>query len=341
MLSAGAPVDATEFPTRASSRPRIVFVVMSAVAPAAVVDQLAQALAPHTVLVHHDFAQQAQFSLAARNALFVPSPVRTGWGVFGFVDGIFHSLRHAVSRLDFDYLQLLSPSCLPIKPLVHFETHVAGPAEAHFDCIDLLTDREALMSVGYRAFTPDGSLRHRIARRLSSEYFGPEHGRRYEAGIWLRSGGRTGPLPWAARGLLRALSHPGLGRHLFDASLRPYYGSAWFGARRRVVRTMIDAFDCQGVRDYFSRLRLAEEFLLPTLLMQAAGQAKGPMNHYVHVFDEAHPQIFGEDDLANLRAQVAYFARKFPSQVTAPVRQRVLQELCDGRAPLALEPVRE
>src|SRR5262249_1336799 len=152
----------------------------------------------HTVLVHHDFSQQPQFPLTAPNALFVPAPVATGWGVFGFVDGIFHSLRHAISELDFEYLQLLSPTCLPIKPMAEFELHVGRQVPAHFDCIDLLADREALMSVGYRAFTPAGSLRHRLARRLSIEYFGPKHGRREEAGIWLRSGGRTGPLPWAA-----------------------------------------------------------------------------------------------------------------------------------------------
>jgi hypothetical protein len=301
---------------------------MSAVAPAAVVDQLAQALEPHPVLVHHDFSQQPQFPLAATNALFVPAPVRTGWGDFGFVDGIFHSLRHAISELDFDYLQLLSPTCLPIKPLGQFEAHVGRHAEAHFDCVDLLADRDALMSVGYRAFTPVASLRHRVARRLSSEYFGPEHGRRDEAGIWLRSGGRTGPLSWAAHKLLRALSLPGLGRHIFDSGLRPYYGSVWFGARRRVVHALVDGFERQGLRDYFSRLRLAEEFLVPTLLMQAAGPAKGPMNHYVHVFDEAHPRILEEHDLDMLRAQETFFARKFPSQATARVRQRVLRELC-------------
>jgi len=309
---------------------------MSAVAPAAVVDQLARALAPHTVLVHHDFSQQPQFPLAAPNTLFVPAPLRTGWGNFGFVDGIFHSLRHAISELDFEYLQLLSPTCLPIKPLQQFEAHVGRRAEAHFDCVDLLADRDALMSVGYRAFTPDGSLRHRVARRLSSEYFGTAHGRREEAGIWLRSGGRTGPLSWAAHGFLRALSLPGLGRHIFDSSLRPYYGSVWFGARRAVVRAMVDRFDRQGVRDYFSRLRIAEEFLVPTLLMQVAGPAKGPMNHYVHVFDEAHPGILVEDDLDMLRAQATFFARKFPGHATARVRLRVLQELC--RSSLTLSP---
>ncbi|TFY96400.1 hypothetical protein [Ramlibacter rhizophilus] len=319
-------------------RPRIVFALMSAVAPVAAVDELAMALAPHTVLVHHDFSQQPDFPLSAPNVVFVPEPMRTGWAVFGFVEGIFHTLRHACRELEFDYLQLLSPSCLPIKSMAHFEAHVGGPEEAHFDCIDLLADRDALMSVGYRAFTPEASLRHRVARRLSMEYFGPEHDRRDEAGIWLRSGGRAGVLPLAARGLVHALSHPAIGRHPFGEDLRPYYGSAWFGARRRVVEALVDEFAKPQLRDYFSRLRIAEEFLLPTLLMQAAGRSRGPSNHYVHRFDEAHAGLLQEQDLNLLREQPAFFARKFPVDVEAPVRRRVIQALCQDDARAAAPP---
>ncbi|MEJ7930872.1 hypothetical protein WG922_12905 [Ramlibacter sp. AN1015] len=322
----------------APHQPRIVFALMSAVAPAAGVDQLVRALAPHTVLVHHDFSQQPEFRLTAPNAVFVPEPVPTGWAVFGFVDGIFHTLRHALAEHDFDYLQLLSPSCLPIKPMAQFEQHLCGPADAHFDCIDLLDDVDALMSVGYRAFTPEGSLRHRFTRRLTWTYFGREHARRDEAGIWIRSGGRSGVLPKLALGTMRAVSRPALGRHLFDRDFRPYYGSVWFGARRSVLRSLVDGFDRQGVRAYFSRLRIAEEFLIPTLLMQA-GASKGPINHYVHRFNEAHPGLLLEEHLEMLRGQPAFFARKFPVDVDARVRQRVLQELCTGGAPGAGESV--
>src|SRR3954447_10256317 len=100
---------------------KIVFLVMSAVSKPGTVDQLARALAPHCVLVHHDFSQSPEFPLSAPNVRFVPDPKRTGWGVFGLVEGIFHSFRYALANLEFDYLQLLSPTCLPIKPLRDFE----------------------------------------------------------------------------------------------------------------------------------------------------------------------------------------------------------------------------
>jgi hypothetical protein len=315
---------------------KILFVVMSAVAQPGTVQQLVRALAPHTVLVHHDFSQTPDFALAAPNARFVPDPKRTGWGVFGFSDAVFHSMRHALRELEFDYLQLLSPTCLPIKPMAAFEQHVAGPAEAHFDRIDLLQDRDALMSVGYRAFTPEGSLRHRVLRRLSGMWFGDSPGRRDEAGIWLRSGRAASVMPWVARAAVGAFSHPLVGRHPFDASFRPYYGSPWLGARRHVVEGLVKAFDRAGIRDYFSRLRIADEFLMVSLLSTLV-QRRGPLNHYIRGYNAAHVSEFQPDDFDVLQAAPAWFARKFPDDPQAPIRIRVLQELAN----VAAEPLQD
>lgn len=311
---------------------RILFVVMSAVNRPGTVDQLSYALAPHTVLVHHDFSQTPDFELTAPNVLFVPGPKRTGWAFFGFVEGIFHSLRYALEHLEFDYLQLLSPTCLPIKPLSQFEAHVLGDAEAHFGCVDLLSDQDALMSVGYRAFTPAHSFRHRILRRLSLEYFGDSVGRRDLAGVWLRSGfaatrhGAMKPVARLALETVRAFSNPAIGRHIFGDRFRPYYGSTWFGARRNVVAKMMEDFSRPWVRDYFSRLWISDEFLIPTLLKHT-GAKSGPMNHYVHTFDEAHPGWIEDTDIERLRASPAFFGRKFIDDSEAVVRKRVLREL--------------
>lgn len=312
-------------------QPRIVFLVMSAVSTPETVDQLARSLAPHVVLVHHDFSQTPDFPLTAANVQFVPHPRRTGWAFFGFVEGIFHSLRHALSTIDFDYLQLLSPSCLPIKPIAAFEAQVLGPAQAHFDCIDLLADHDALMSVGYRAFTPETSLRHRMARRATNLYYGESHGRRDEAGIWLRTGGGHGLMGRPAEMLIRALSHPAIGRHPFDEAFRPYYGTAWFGARRSIVEGMVEVFARPAIHGYFSRLRIAEEFLIPTMLMQLV-TAKGPMNHAIKTYNGARAGFFDMEDVEALRASTAFFARKFPDDVSAQIRSTVLREMASSPA---------
>ncbi len=311
------------------ARPRIVFVLMSAVAQPSTVDQLAQALAPHRVLVHHDFSQSPHFALQADNVRFVPNPMRTGWAQFGFVEGIFHSLQHALKHLEFDYLQLLSPSCLPIKPLAAFERHISGLEEAHFDCIELLTDKDARMSVGYRAWTDSRSLMHRLMRRLSTVYFDSSPGRRDEAGVWIRSGAGAGLSSHVAGLALQALSHPALGRHLREQALPLYYGSTWFGARRHLIAGMVRTWLQPGVQAHFRQVHIAEEFLVPSLLMKLRPH-KGPMNHLIERFEQAHPGTFGLAQLEELRHSPAFFARKFPDDAQAPVRQQVLTELAQA-----------
>ena len=315
-------------------KPKILFVVMSAVHSAAAVDQLARSLAPHRVLVHHDFSQTPAFELHEPNVCFVPQPKRTGWAVFGFVDGIFHSLEHALRNFEFDYVQLLSPSCLPIKPLAQFEAHVAGDADAHFEAVDLLSDQDALMSVGWRAFTPQHSWRFRVARWLSRQYFGNSAGRRDMAGIWLRSGfatrrdGRMAIVPWMALTCFRALSHPRVGRHVFDNLLRPHFGAPWFGARPEVVARMVEDFARPELRAYFSHVWIADEIVIPSLLKRHSARP-GPATHYSHTFVEARPGWIEDASFSLLERLPAYFARKFPDDAAAPIRTRVLTELVE------------
>ncbi len=309
--------------------PRIVFLVMSAVARAETVDQLARSLNPHTVLVHHDFKQTPKFELSAGNAHFVPDPVHTGWAQFSFVDGIFHGLAHALRAFDFDYLQLLSPSCLPIKPLADFERHVNGRHDAHFDAIDLSRDRDARLSVGYRAWTREGSLAHRIARRLVNRYYGDSAGRRDEAGVWLRTGRSSSA--WSA--LAGWPLHAGASR-LSDYRIGPqrlalHYGSVWFGARRPVIEGLLQAYRQPGLRDRFARMHIAEEFLIPSLLMQMRPQ-RGPMNHLIARFDGAHPGVFDGTHLQALRRSPAWFARKFADDPLSPVRREVIEQLAQA-----------
>ncbi len=311
----------------AQRRPaRIVFVVMSAVARAATVDQLAQALRPHAVLVHHDFSQQPQFELLAPQVRLVPDPVRTGWAQFGFVDGIFHSLEYALEEMDFDYLQLLSPTCLPIQPMADFERHISGTHDAHFDAIDLSRDTDARMTVGYRAFTDEGSLSHRIARRLVNIYYGDSGGRRDEAGIWLRTGRSSSAWAALAGWPLHALAMGAQWRRLGRPRLALHYGSVWFGARRHIIEGLVRAYRQPGLRERFAHMHIAEEFLVPTLLMHLRPR-RAPMNHLIARFDGAHPGVWDSDQILSLRRSPAWFARKFPDDPQAPVRQLVIEQL--------------
>jgi len=319
--------------------PRIIFVIMSAVHSVRAVDELARALAPHRVLIHHDFGQTPDFPIGAPNAAFVPNPKRTGWACWGFSEGIFHSLRIALEEGDFDYLQLLSPACLPIKPLREFEAYIAGSQfDAHFDSVDVAEDLDALMSVGYRAYSPEHSLRHRLLRRLTWEgYYGK--GTRAVAlplaGVTLMrreavaAGAPAESMARSAVRVMRALRNPRIGRHIFNEHFHPHFGSTWFGARCDIVARIADRFQAPEIRGYFSRLRMADEFLVPTLL-RYSGARQGPSNHLVNSFSGASPNWFGDQDFDRLRQSRAFFARKFRDDPSDPVRRRVLDELVAG-----------
>ena len=315
-------------------KPRILFLIMSAVHPADTVAQLARALAPHTVLLHHDFAQMPEFAIHEPNVVFVPDPKRTGWGVWGFTEGVFHSLKYALDELEFDYLQLLSPTCLPIKPVSALQEHVASNrTEADFSCVDLLDEPDGLMTASFRAFAPEHSLRHRILRRLSRTYYGPSSARRDVAGIQLRAEPlrETRLARLRARIALqitRAWANPAVGRHIFDKNLRPCFGSAWFGARRQVIEWMVARFAQPDIQRYFPRVRMPEELVIPTLL-QNAGFRSGPYNHCIVTFRDANPKWLGDEDFRILERSPAFFARKFPVDTASPIRARVLQELVE------------
>jgi hypothetical protein len=316
---------------------RIVFLILSAVHAEKAVDQLAAALSPHLVLVHHDFSQRPEFRLQSPNVSFVPEPKRTGWGTWGFTEAILHSLEFASRQHDFDYLQVLSPTCLPIKPLSAFKAHVAGSdQDAHFGAISLLDDRDALMSVGYRAFSRRDTFRFRALRYLSRKYFSETPTERALAGVWLKSGTATGAggaptlLARLALAAVNVSSHPGIGRHVFDATLRPYFGSVWFGARRSVLARLTELAADDRLRGWFRDVQLPEEFLFPSLLVRAS-ERPGRLNHLINSFDQANPRWLTDADFSRLARSEAFFARKFLDDPSAALRLRVLSELV--RAP--------
>lgn len=318
-------------------KPKIVFVVMSAIHSAESVAQLARSLAPHTVVVHHDFSQTADFALNEPNVRFVPNPKRTGWAIWGFTEGLFHAIRYATEHIEFDYLQILSPTCLPIKPMSAFEAHVAsGKTDVDFSWIDMQADEDALMSVAYRGFAAEETWRHRLLRRLMLLYFNNSPERRDLAGVQLRTGGQLRPdgqmrlAARIARAVTKAMLNPTLGGHVFTSEFPPYYGSTWFGARRHVIEWALERFDQPDIQSHFPKLCIADEFLIPSLFkcgVTQKGFRDGPMNHCIVTFIEANPAWLTDNDLDALKQSPAFFARKFPDDFCNSTRQRVLSEL--------------
>ncbi len=308
---------------------KIAFGIMSAVHSARVVDQLASCLRPYEVFIHHDFAQQSPFELTTPGVRYVPQPKRTGWGVWGFTEGVFHLLRHCLRNSDFEYFQLLSPTCLPIKPVAQFEQALTqSRAQANIESIALASDRDALMNYGMRAYAPHGSLRYRMMKRAFLVYYGANWQSAHRANLQLRHSGdsRRPVLESASVAVMKLAQRGYFGRNLLTHGLSPHVGGTWFGARRDICEYLVRRFEDNDVQECFSRIFIADEMILASLIADAPIQV-GPSNHLVNRFTEGNPNWLLDTDYSMLEQSDRFFARKFPDDPDAPIRHRVMTEL--------------
>jgi len=295
------------------------------------VSELAGLLAPFTVHVHHDFERFPHPSPGAPNIRLVRNPVRTGWGTWGFARAVATLMRSALDEGDFDYFQLLSPTCLPLRPVAHFADFVAEDrCDAHLSLVDLLANGDALIEYAFRVFAPGGSARKRLLRHARHLALGPDRTIEHSGGLAISHASpayRPRPAARLGRGITSAAARGRLGRHPFDDRYRPYMGSTWFGARRHVVVDLLDAIEDPARTAYFRRLEQPDELLFATLIGNA-GLRLGPLNHVVSRFDpDGHPLAIGEADTPWLLASDRWFARKFADDPADPVRRMQIQRV--------------
>lgn len=326
---------------------RIVFAVMSATQQGATVAQLAQALSPHAVLIHHDHTKKKDFHVDLPNVRMVPNPMVTGWGSWGLSRGIFHTIEHALRTLDFDYLHLMSPTCLPIRPLEELEAFIArSDADIHADMFEVERDEQTLMNFGCRAYAYGDSLKYRALGKLRKYYFGIGSDAILEQtcslSMWRRSPERE------ARGLssvdrlalaaTNAAARGWLGGNPFSPTFRPMIGSLWIGMNRRVCEYLLRIRNSDPVSGYFAHLKIVDEMLFPTLLANSPFKI-APAVHAVNDFDPfGSPYWIKDADLDRIFATGRFLARKFPDDPAAPVRHRALARALTVRSTTA-EPV--
>lgn len=316
--------------------PKLIFGLMSAVAKPATIEQLVRALQPHRVVIHHDFTQQPGFGIEADNATFVPNPRRTGYGVWALTEGVIRLVEHCVANEEFDYFQLISPACLPIKPLSQFQAYIASSKfDGHAEFCDLRDNPEAMLSFGHRVYAPNNSFRHRMLRRSRRWHLGrqaPELEDRYGIQIVARS--KTAgwsPLDTIGSVITRLMDKGLLGYRLPDPNWRPMMGGMWFGGNRQVCQYIAERINEPAVYAHFASVNDFGEHCFATLLGNSQFHL-GPFNTYVNKYKDWNPGIFGEEDLDRLAQLPQFFARKFPDDPAAPIRLKVLEWVNGERA---------
>lgn len=320
---------------------KIVFGIMSAVQPAPTVASLVDALGTdHPILIHHDWSQQPDFPLVRDNVSYVSNPRRTGWADWGFSQGILRLAAEAFEKYDFDYFQLLSPTCMPVRRVEELEAHLGTiGADFFIDAIRLDSDPNVLMSHGWRAYSAADSFHHRVLRRARTWYFGnnPEvasrHGLSFPVGARSDRSGVALILASLARRLTlqaqRGFSHP------FTSDFPCYAGSTWFTMSRRGCEHLLAKAADESLTGRFAKMHMGDEMYFPSVFMNS-GLRCAPAVHYIARFVDARPSWIGIEDLDEVRRSGAFFARKFPEDPASPVRAAV-RAMLQGAAAREIE----
>lgn len=197
------------------------FGVICATERAEVVRQLLQALGrDDDAIVHHDYSKQPVFDLSGTGAHVIADFHLTGWGTAGFCRAVFHLIRTALHRSEFEYLQLLSGSCLPLKPTVALKEYLRkSNAAIHAELINLDLDERAMLSHGHRVFCRQDSSMAALLRRSRSWYLGRNPASSHQANLAINHRpdpeARLTPGEWIGKQVHRAARAGLLDRHPF------------------------------------------------------------------------------------------------------------------------------
>jgi hypothetical protein len=310
----------------------IAFGLLSAHEPEDSVRQLVSSLGNcDPIIVHHDYSKQPTFSLPSSRVYLIPDHVATQWGTSELVKAIFHLIRTALEQSRFDYFQLISGSCLPLRPVEQLRQHLAdGKHAIYSDILDLDADEQVMMSHGHRVFCRADSPAFRLLRRSRRWYLGDDPITVQQANLSIARrcdpDARLTAWQWLGRKIHRAARLGLLDRHPFRGDTVPMIGSLWFCLRRDVCEYLVQQEESDPVTRYLTRLNVCDEIVFASLLGNSSFKCV-PSNHLVSDFIGPHPRVFDEDDLAKLAVSDKFFARKFSADAKDNVRQGILARL--------------
>ena len=313
---------------------RITFGIITANETPQAVLQLVDLIGPqHRVVIHHDFSKQPEFRIRRSNVHFIDEPQITRWGDWSLCEAILMTMRAALRLGSFDYFQLVSGTCLPIRPIAEFEQFVElSTSDVNMDLICLDEDVEAMMSHGFRLFARDQSLRQRLLRRTRRWYYGERPATEQRSGLGIQTRALAGPFatlpPQAqvARILMQVARRGIMFDHPYGNVWLPYIGSTWFGCQPAVCEHLSYRNMDDPTLEFMRSASLADELYFQTLVGNSPFSI-GPSNHLISDFAESHPRWLGLNDLPRLSHSAKYFARKFANDSHCGVRREIIERV--------------
>lgn len=290
----------------------VTYLILSHQLPDQVV-RLAGALrsgSPHApILIHHDprSAPPGPRRLQRLGGVELVAPARAvQWGWTSQLDALLACLRHALERVEFDWLAILSGQDYPARPLEAVERELAGSAYDGYVQGDTVSP-PALASRTLDEFTARYFYAHRPVRRL-----GRRLRRILEASRPLVT---VRDMPWGTV-VGRRVRAP------YGPSRPCRRGQDWLTLSRRCVELLDASARTDGaLREHYRRVLHPTESFAHTVLHAEQGLRLSPASRRYSAWQPGspHPAVLGMQDLPAILASGADFARKLDARVDAAV----------------------
>ncbi|HWP00767.1 MAG TPA: beta-1,6-N-acetylglucosaminyltransferase [Methylococcus sp.] len=314
---------------------KIAFGILSSHISAAAVQQLIDALGPgHFIVIHHDFSKQPDFSVSGEGVHVIRDPVPTAWGDWSLVEATRRLMRIAMEDENIDYFQLLSDTCLPIRPVTEFADFLK--TKKPDACIEFVPLEEkfphALWTHGFRFLAPRDTIFFRILRKTRTWIIGnhPTSGFQH-AGIFFPEicDRRRHVVRRKLGQMIHRLAYrlPGA-PHPFSKRLQCYVGSQWIGCCRRVCEYLLSMDDTHPIVGFFKTIYGADEGFFHTLIGNGTFDHIAPINHFMLWKPwQSGPLELSEANEAAMIASGKFFARKFPKDPNHPMRLKIIRRV--------------
>lgn len=316
---------------------RVCYGILSSNTDGKIVAQLVDSLGKNSpIIVHHDFSQESSFFLSSdANVTVIDDYISTEWGRWSQAEAILSLLEYAVGNESFDYFQLLSETCLPIRPIEEFESflEVTQP-DACIGLIRIFGKSNDLGTLNYawRYLVGDGAARRamELLTRCCMEKSGKTDVRArllVEGLSVVRSAEKQDvpelPLMHMLLDSLLALTSKG---HPFNDRFSCFVGSTWFCLSRKVAEYILNELNLR--RDliaHYKNTLCPDESIIHTLVGNSRFKNIASINHYLSWKIRANgPDELSMVHLPEIRASKKFFARKLSKLTTSDLRRELI-----------------
>lgn len=314
---------------------RIAFGVLSSCSEsAAAVKQLAALVAPHPVIVHHDFDKAPDFLLQAPNVRVLTDPESTAWADWSLVEATLRLCEAALRDPEITHFQLLSESCLPIRPVRELEVllHEQQP-DAMIDFVPLRRE-DVFTSHGWR-YVSGSRFVQRVLSRATCWAAGEHPAGRPEAGLnFCVPQGTVFDLRCLVGRLVLRLA-----RGVLAVQCRRYglslfaVGGQWFGLSRRGVECLLETRNTRpALWRHFRRVTVPDEAFVHTIVANCMAVDSTyrilPGSHALFWDSgDTGPDALSEELLPAAYGSGRFFARKFSLEPAVPLRLAVIDKV--------------